>query len=52
MFNSTYITNNAAKFLDYEWVNIRLLREYVPQTVIRLNIALHFSHNLHLAFLP
>ncbi|KAJ6574171.1 hypothetical protein B0H19DRAFT_1253912 [Mycena capillaripes] len=32
IFNPTYITNNAAKFLDYEWVNIRLLREYVQQT--------------------
>ncbi|KAJ7787326.1 hypothetical protein B0H14DRAFT_2629504 [Mycena olivaceomarginata] len=32
IFNPTYITNNAAKFLDYEWVDIALLREYVQHT--------------------
>ncbi|KAJ6600629.1 hypothetical protein B0H10DRAFT_2196369 [Mycena sp. CBHHK59/15] len=29
LFNPTYITINAAKFLDYEWIDITLLREYV-----------------------
>ncbi|KAJ6550555.1 hypothetical protein B0H10DRAFT_2242638 [Mycena sp. CBHHK59/15] len=29
LFNPTYITINTAKFLDYEWIDITLLREYV-----------------------
>ncbi|KAJ6608790.1 hypothetical protein B0H10DRAFT_2438860 [Mycena sp. CBHHK59/15] len=29
LFNPTYITINAAKFLDYEWIDITLPREYV-----------------------
>ncbi|KAJ7235364.1 hypothetical protein C8J57DRAFT_1572122 [Mycena rebaudengoi] len=32
IFNPICITNNATKFLDYEWVNIALLRKYVQQT--------------------
>ncbi|KAJ7438913.1 hypothetical protein B0H11DRAFT_2356610 [Mycena galericulata] len=32
MFSSAYITRNATKFLNYEWVNISDLREYMQQT--------------------
>ncbi|KAJ6570407.1 hypothetical protein B0H10DRAFT_2237849 [Mycena sp. CBHHK59/15] len=32
IFSSTYITRNATKFLDYEWVDISDLREYMQQT--------------------
>ncbi|KAJ7291881.1 hypothetical protein C8J57DRAFT_1588616 [Mycena rebaudengoi] len=31
LFSGTYIARNASKFLDYEWVDIALLREYLGQ---------------------
>ncbi|KAJ6474955.1 hypothetical protein C8R45DRAFT_935488 [Mycena sanguinolenta] len=32
LFSSTYITHNASKFLDTEWVDIALLRDYLEQS--------------------
>ncbi|KAJ7229683.1 hypothetical protein B0H12DRAFT_1077400 [Mycena haematopus] len=32
LFSSTFIALNAAKFLDHEWVDIALLKEYLQQT--------------------
>ncbi|KAJ7653606.1 hypothetical protein DFH06DRAFT_1417176 [Mycena polygramma] len=33
LFNPTYIAQNAAKFLDHEWVDIGELRKYLHHTV-------------------
>ncbi|KAJ6471012.1 hypothetical protein C8R45DRAFT_1165737 [Mycena sanguinolenta] len=32
LFSSTYITRNASKFLNTEWVDIALLRDYLEQS--------------------
>ncbi|KAJ6563092.1 hypothetical protein DFH09DRAFT_1364226 [Mycena vulgaris] len=34
VFSATYIARNAGKFLDHEWVDIALLREYLRQPQI------------------
>ncbi|KAJ7277996.1 hypothetical protein C8J57DRAFT_1503838 [Mycena rebaudengoi] len=31
LFSATYIARSASKFLDHEWVDIALLREYLGQ---------------------